>query len=176
MRVGIGRLRYYREFHIRGPSNSDSDSKLREYVAKAPIVHQPSWRRLAETVKEDKMSNRLKEEIKRASISQADHVAKIEEEIQEEMAKALGITGSKCKYFFKVLEDANSRCEELENQDASFDERLRAVQEYNQLREMAENARTELVIHRQAIGFSWRNQKLVEEEFPLRSKRSRPTE
>lgn len=42
-----------------------------------------------------------------------------------------------------------------------------AVKLFNEVRQFAEDTRTELIIHRQAIGLTWRNQKIVEEEFPL---------
>ena len=57
----------------------------------------------------------------------------------------------------------------VQSRSVSKEQHRIAVKEFNEVRQFAENARTELIIHRQAIGLTWRNQKIVEEEFPLPS-------
>jgi len=55
----------------------------------------------------------------------------------------------------------------LQARSDSKEQHRAAVKLFNDVRQFAENARTELIIHRQAIGLTWRNQSIVEEEFPL---------
>lgn len=155
---------------------NSSESKLRQYVGRAPsaIGKEPSWRRLAEAIKCENVETRFKDEVRVRISNPADHVAKIEEEIQEEMAKALGSTGAKCRYYFSLLANIDEECRCAEANGESLDIRIGKVRKFNEVRLLAEAARSELIIHRQAIGFTWRNQKIVEEEFPLPLKKPIP--
>ena len=147
--------------------SSSDDSKLLEYIAKPPSKSEPAWSRLANKIKssdEDRIVQKFEMNINDIC-DRRDHVAKIEDELREEMAKALGKTGRKCVYAFDLLRKAEQQCINARNRPS--EEYQYAVKTYNEVREFAENARTELIIHRQAIGLTWRNQKIVEEEFPL---------
>mmetsp|Transcript_7495 Transcript_7495/g.9784 ORF Transcript_7495/g.9784 Transcript_7495/m.9784 type:complete len:127 (+) Transcript_7495:333-713(+) len=97
-------------------------------------------------------------------------ILQLQDEVQEEMAAALGRTGYKLLDALKQLEEAQaelnehlaeSKGKENESQLAEF------VNKYNSCREAAVSARWELLIHRQAVGFRFQNQKYVETKYPI---------
>ena len=100
-------------------------------------------------------------------------------ELQEEMAVALGKTGDKCVYYFKLLDRAHEeyliKTDGDEKHCYSLEERIVAVQTFNVIRQEADAARRNLIIHRQAIGFYWNNHKIIENQFPLPPKLKEPT-
>lgn len=141
---------------------SSSGSKLYEYVAKAPTQEASSpWKRLAEQIKDGGDSIYL------ARLSQSydkrDHIEKIEDEIREEMAQALGRAGSKCDYMFLLLERLGKQYDEATD---VLTKRELAVK-FNSQRDIAMKAREDLAIHRQAAGLRVKNQHIVEEFWPL---------
>ena len=160
-----------------------ASSKLLEYCARPPRKQEPSWRTLASKLKESETSSddsAGKEYIDKKLkpfYDVSDSIAKLEDELQEEMAVALGKTGDKTVYYYKLHERAHAQYLRLsdENNRASLEERLKACRTFNALRTEAENARRNLIIHRQAIGFYWRNHHIVEEKFPLIPKVVEPT-
>lgn len=206
-----------------------STSKLYEYVAKPPSKSVPSWRRLAMGIKQEHgMINATSTTTatEASTVSNGDNDASneyveklrklydpnqefslLEDELREEMAQALGKTGSKCEYFFLLMQIAGKECDEIftefggeqyrimcddknsnnfssthssaNNLDAAVADanniqtnamikaKQQAVDKFNQSRRKAIEARAELVIHRQSIGLIWRNQQIVEEQYPL---------
>ena len=122
-----------------------------------------------------------------------DSIPKLEEEIQGEIAFALGKTGTKCTLIFRSLRALDAKI------TASRDDKEKEflIHEFNEVRLVAHGARRDLVIdgtkissyyflhldlrtayffpnqviHRQACGFTWHNQKLIEEEFPIPPKK-----
>eukprot|EP00600_Ochromonadales_sp_CCMP1393_P005893 CAMPEP_0174963256 /NCGR_PEP_ID=MMETSP0004_2-20121128/5230_1 /TAXON_ID=420556 /ORGANISM="Ochromonas sp., Strain CCMP1393" /LENGTH=108 /DNA_ID=CAMNT_0016211863 /DNA_START=296 /DNA_END=619 /DNA_ORIENTATION=+ len=84
------------------------------------------------------------------------HIESLEDELREEMAQALGRTGSKCDYLFYLMEKEGQKCEEVLMNCASVEqEKQQAVHAYNLAREEAIQARAELIIHRQSVGLVW---------------------
>ena len=169
-------------FHKRG-SSSDGPSKLAAYAVKPPKTEQPSWRRLAEAIQnQDGVAH---ESIYAARLMAGkdprDNVEKIEEEIQEEMAAALGKSGGKCDYHFYILERQGWACDNsaklleqavVEGKDEPTLAGLKlalevACNEFNSLRKTAESARRDLMIHRQAVGFTTGNHEFVHSKWPL---------
>ena len=70
-----------------------------------------------------------------------DSIPKLEEEIQGEIANALSKTGTKCTFLFRTLEALESQIA------ASIDEcsKEELIQEFNEVRELAREARRDLV-------------------------------
>lgn len=219
--------------------STDSGPSLSSYVAKAPTKDLPSWKRLAELIKDGDADSPIVDSVYMARLRTThdvrDHVEKIEEEILEEMASALGRTGDKCNYHFLLLEQQGIKCDQamkvvyeevlklkafsvcqLKEQckslnlpisgtkftlirnimnpikkkktknaqvtssepnshnkkfKTSYDLLVEEVSEFNRLRHEAENARRELIIHRQAIGFQTGNYSAIEKAWPLPSRR-----
>ena len=154
-------------------------SKLLEYCARPPRKQEPSWRNLASKLKHgasfDDASKDHIEKIK-PQFDVSDSLAKLEEELQEEMAVALGKTGDKCVYYFKLLDRAHEEyLMKKDEKHCSLEERVVAAQTFNVIRQEADAARRNLIIHRQAIGFYWNNHKIIENQFPLPPKLKEPT-
>ena len=91
------------------------------------------------------------------------HVEKLEEELLEEMAEALGRTVSRCDHAFAMLDVAMA--EYAAAQSAS--EQESALRSLVMLRREAMERRTALMIHRQALGFRIRNEAEVRRFYPL---------
>mmetsp|Transcript_974 Transcript_974/g.1553 ORF Transcript_974/g.1553 Transcript_974/m.1553 type:complete len:214 (+) Transcript_974:229-870(+) len=103
----------------------------------------------------------------------------LQQEVQEEMAAALGRTGSQLTNAINVANEAHSefrmvsdrydRCVE-KGQEPGVElktELLEYARNFNRLRKCAETARIDLIVHRQAVGFSFNNYKIVLDSFPL---------
>lgn len=74
---------------------------------------------------------------------------RLEAEIRAEVASALGRTGAKVDLAFLQLEVARRDLDQASTPEA----RARAVERFNARRSQAEEARLELRIHREAVGF-----------------------
>lgn len=133
------------------------------YAAKPPQKEQPAWKRLAAMIQDDQGGH--SESVYAARLRVAhdpkDHVEKIEEEIMEEMAGALGRTADKANYKFLLLERQAHCVDKLIASKAANEELESAISSFNTLRADADNARRELMIHRQACGFSTGNHQIV---------------
>jgi hypothetical protein len=149
---------------------------------KPPKEDQTSWKRLAEQIKQEKKSGEPQSEYLdriRGSYDVNDHVLKIEEEVIQEIASSLGRTGDKCNYKFYVMEAQGRMCDDVNAQarrnpgDPAIQAALEAtVSEFNRMRKEAEEARKDLIIHRQAVGFQTSNHAAVYEKWPLPARRA----
>jgi len=101
----------------------------------------------------------------RARLDPSEAVARLETEIVQEMAQALGRTGDRLNYALLRLELAARAIDEAPDEGARAD-RIRA---FNALRVEALEARRNLLIHREAIGI--RRNKLLDELYPIPPKR-----
>mmetsp|Transcript_13471 Transcript_13471/g.43880 ORF Transcript_13471/g.43880 Transcript_13471/m.43880 type:complete len:138 (+) Transcript_13471:293-706(+) len=126
-----------------------------------PRREPPAWRRLAEQLKDEGCDSLYLDRLSRSFDVQS-HVEKLEEEIAEEMARALANTAAKANYQFAVLDHLKSKA--LLSRDPS------AVKDFNDQRDICIKARHELVIHRQALGFKTNNHRAVESHFPIPDK------
>lgn len=100
----------------------------------------------------------------RARLDPSEAVARLEAEIVQEMAQALGRTGDRLNYALLRLELAARAIDEAD--EGARAERIRA---FNALRVEALDARRNLLIHREAIGI--RRNKLLDELYPIPPKR-----
>jgi hypothetical protein len=101
----------------------------------------------------------------RARLDPSEAVARLETEIVQEMAHALGRTGDRLNYALLRLELAARAIDEAPDEDARADR----IRTFNALRSEALDARRNLLIHREAIGI--RRNKLLDELYPIPPKR-----
>ena len=175
-------LQQRRCFFQKRKASPSSDTSLASYVAKAPTKGEPAWKRMAQQIKDgggDIGPQEADESVYaarlRASHDHRDAVEKIEDELMEEMAGALGRSGIKCDLHFLLLERQGKLCDELgvKAREAHTGQVAlqESVAEFNRLRREAEGARRDLIIHRQAVGFQQANYTFVESKWPLPPKR-----
>lgn len=145
-----------------------SFEKLLEYTVNVPVSRPaPVWNRLANKIKdvdlETTFSDQNHLEKLRVSHDPCDTISKLEEELVEEMANALGKTGRKCAELFKVLDRLQAK---YDGSSMRLEKNVLAVQ-FNEVRKLAESARRDLIIHRQCCGFTWQNHHIIMKEYPL---------
>ena len=144
----------YRSFISFGRGGSyGSDDKFASYVAKPPQTKkEPAWHRLAKDIKNFDADNLTAAQVRhlgeiRKGYDPHDTIPKLEEEIQGEIAYALSKTGSKVTMLFRELHKLD---EAIEN--AYGEEKAKLIDLFNEVRQMAYDARRDLIIHRQAVG------------------------
>lgn len=147
-----------------------------------------SWERGAKLVKATDKTNKYLDHI-RESHDPSLHLKTLEDELKGTMSKALGNQGEKVLKLLQnlhqeraryedilalhhksALKQGNSSDNELNLDNLTSDEKLSLftiVQKHNRLRTDALNARWELLVHRQAVGFITNNHKFVHEKFPV---------
>ena len=136
-----------------GGGGYGSDDKFASYVAKPPQTKkEPAWHRLAKDIKNFDTDNLTAAKVRhlseiRKSYDPHDTIPKLEEEIQGEIAYALSKTGSKVTILFRELKKLD---EAIEN--AYGEEKAKLIDLFNEVRQMAYDARRDLIIHRQAVG------------------------
>ncbi len=96
-----------------------------------------------------------------------DGVDKTQEEIVEEMAKALGHSGDLLEYILKRLDALDRELKMTEDVQAYN----AMVEEFNSLRRQAVSRREMLMIHREAIGV--RKHRYVEICYPIPGKKAK---
>eukprot|EP00924_Labyrinthula_sp_SR-Ha-C_P013495 snap_masked-scaffold_5-processed-gene-4.14-mRNA-1 protein AED:1.00 eAED:1.00 QI:0/0/0/0/1/1/2/0/217 len=96
----------------------------------------------------------------------------LEDELVEEVAASLGRSGDKLKLSFQEMHEAhNEVLEFLNSNDLNCPVIKRELNvligKYSTKRSQAEVARWELIIHRQSIGFRYKNVEIIEKTYPL---------
>ena len=141
--------------------------RSRQFASSSSSSLTKSWERNARLVKNTDVTNNYLEHI-RETHDPALHVKTLEDEIRGTMGKALGKQGEKVLYFMRLMEQERVRHESLQsNDDDNGDDRLECVRLHNQYRREAVQARWELMVHRQAVGFIVNNHRFVHEKFPI---------
>ena len=155
-------------------------SKLLEYVARPPKKQESTWRTLAQKLQqapnlatpEGKHVDKLK---KQGVYSVEDTIGKLEEELQEEMAQALGRTGDKLQYIYKLMKLAENNYHEAVEKGEEVAYRQAAAEAFNTIREEVDTRRRDLIIQRQAVGFYWRNHHIITDHYPIPNRIRVPT-
>jgi len=133
------------------------------------------WERSAKLVKNISVNNQYLEHI-RESHDPSLQLKTIEDELKGTIGKALGKAGEKvnravqCMHEQKYLyHQCLQKYQESGNDNDSMkqEEITTIVSRYNEYRKQAIQARWELTVHRQAIGFTVNNQKTVAEIFHI---------
>ena len=127
-------------------------------------MREAPWTRLVRELKDTGFESPYLDRL-RARLDPAEAMSRLETEIVQEMAQALGRTEDKLNYALLRLELAGREV------DAAPDEAERAarVRTFNARRAEALDARRNLVIHREAIGI--RRNKVLEDLYPVPPKR-----
>lgn len=136
-----------------------------------PSTPTKSWERGAKLVKNTDQSNQYLEHI-RQTHDPAMHVKTIEDELKGTMGKALGKQGEKILRFVRAMAQERKRYDELlrddtKNARSPSEEMKNVVKRYNDMRREAMQARWELLVHRQAVGFIVDNHNTVAKSFPI---------
>ena len=150
-------------------------SKLLEYVARAPKKHEATWSTLAKKLKgrtdvvspDGKHVDKLK---KQGVYSVEDSIGKLEEELQEEMAYALGRTGDKLEHAYQLMQLSHERYHLAVENKEELAKRQLAAETFNTLRIEADRRRRDLIIQRQAVGFTGEITKLLQISIPFQTK------
>ena len=148
-----GIARYFTaHFSTKGPNNTNNLK---------------SWERGARLVKDTRVENTYLEHI-RASHDPSLHVKTIEDELKGTIGKALGKQGDKVKTYLKAMDQARQQYELLLRDHEITDQKVvETAKKYNAYRKSCLHARWELLVHRQAVGFTVGNHKHVVETFPI---------
>ena len=127
-------------------------------------MREAPWSRLVRELKDTGYESPYLDRL-RARLDPAEAVARLETEIVQEMAQALGRTEDKLNYALLRLELAARAI------DAAPDELVRyeRVREFNTLRQEAIEARRNLQIHREAIGI--RRNRMLDDLYPIPPRR-----
>ncbi|MBM4242259.1 MAG: hypothetical protein FJ148_00360 [Deltaproteobacteria bacterium] len=127
-------------------------------------MREAPWSRLVRELKDTGYESPYLDRL-RARLDPAEAVARLETEIVQEMAQALGRTEDKLDYALLRLELAARAI------DAAPDELVRyeRVREFNTLRQEAIEARRNLQIHREAIGI--RRNRMLDDLYPIPPRR-----
>ena len=127
-------------------------------------MREAPWTKLVRELKDNGYESPYLDRL-RARLDPAEAIARLETEIVQEMAQALGRTEDKLNHALLRLELAGRKV------DAAPDASTRAarVLASNLLRAEAIEARRDLVIHREAIGI--RRNRILEEIYPIPPRR-----
>jgi hypothetical protein len=136
------------------------------YRATAPIPEVKSWESGARMVKNTTVENKYMEHI-RAVHDPSMHVKTIEDELKGTIGKALGKQGQKVLSFMHRIEEERQKYEDLREQQAPASKITACAIEHNSFRKQGIQARWELLVHRQAVGFITNNHKFVMDKFPI---------
>mmetsp|Transcript_2837 Transcript_2837/g.5910 ORF Transcript_2837/g.5910 Transcript_2837/m.5910 type:complete len:249 (-) Transcript_2837:728-1474(-) len=128
-----------------------------------------SWERSASLVKNTDVKGDYVEHIRNIH-DPSQHIKTLEEEIMGAMGQALGKQDVKVAAAINAMEKELNLYTSLVNEDADGKESASAnesARRYNRLREDAKKLRWELLVHRQAIGFTVQNHKVVHDMYPI---------
>ena len=156
-----------------------------------PSKPSKSWERGAKLVKNTKVENQYLDHI-RDLHDPSLHLKTIEDELKGTIGKALGKQGEKILRFLKLMEEERQKHNEILYQiqqertqqhegstsfnsstaaaaAAGHNEKLliECITKHNEYRSKAIQARWELTVHRQAVGFIVNNHKFVQDKFPI---------
>ncbi len=137
------------------------------YSAKPPSAQLKSWESGARTVQNPKLENKYLEHIRDVH-DPSQHLKTIEDELKGTIGKALGKQAQKIHMYAKLMDQERQKYEDL-LANASDDQH--AINEcainHNNWRKDCLHARWELIVHRQAVGFTVGNHKYVQDNFPV---------
>lgn len=133
------------------------------------------WERQAVVVKDTENEKSKYLETIRAEHDPSLHLKTIEDELLGTIGKALGKQGDKIAYAMHCMKKEYTKYEQILQQiqqnnttNPTLQKQLIAIAEqYNNYRKNAIQARWELLVHRQACGFTVNNHKVVYENYPI---------
>ena len=140
----------------------------------SPLVQGPaqalkSWESGARLVKNAPVENQYLEQIRQIH-DPSMHLKTIEDELKGTIGRALGKQGEKVNIFLRAMEQEKREYHRLvDNERREYGDALvvEAVDKFNSYRKEAIQARWELIVHRQAVGFTVDNQSFIMTKFPI---------
>jgi hypothetical protein len=127
-------------------------------------VREAPWSRLVRELKDTGYESPYLDRL-RARLDPSEAVSRLETEIVQEMAQALGRTEDKLNYALLRLELAARAIDTATDALVRYDR----VKEFNALRDEAIDARRNLQIHREAIGI--RRNRMLDDLYPIPPRR-----
>lgn len=126
-----------------------------------------SWERSAKLVKNTNgASNKYLDRVRSEVVDPALQLKTIEDELCQAIGKALGRQGEKVLSAIREMGEERARYLKCV-QDRCYDEAVDCAQRHNEARKRAVQARWELLVHRQAVGFTVDNHSVVHTTFPI---------
>lgn len=137
------------------------------YSAKAPSRQLKSWESGAKLVQNTTVENKYLEHIREVH-DPSQHLKTIEDELKGTIGKALGKQAQKIQMYAKLMDEERQKYDKLMEQESTDFHKLNEhAKTHNQWRKDCLHARWELIVHRQAVGFTVGNHKFVMEKFPV---------
>lgn len=159
---------------VRWYTSKSNNNRISHQVT-GPTEKLKSWQSGARLVKNTNVENQYLEHI-RDLHDPSMHLKTIEDELKGTIGKALGKQGQKILMYARLMNQEREKYDklllqkkEMPNQyDGSFAVDLRKIaKQHNEWRKECLQARWELIVHRQAVGFIVDNHKYVTETFPI---------
>ncbi|KAL7447110.1 hypothetical protein ACHAXM_011125 [Skeletonema potamos] len=133
----------------------------------SPTSKEKTWERSAKLVKNsDIKNNPYLDKIRSETVDPALQIKTIEDELCGAIGKALGRQGEKILNAMREMNDHKLRYEESLSEEL-FHEAIDSANRHNEARERAIKARWELLVHRQAVGFTVENHSYVHNAFRI---------
>ncbi|KAL3803234.1 hypothetical protein ACHAWO_005591 [Cyclotella atomus] len=125
-----------------------------------------TWERSAKRVKDTDVTDPYLDKIRAETVDSALQLKTIEDELCGAIGKALGKQGDKVLAAIRDMTNEHMRYTEcIESRE--FNAALEFANRHNEARKRAIKARWELLVHRQAVGFTVDNHSVVHETFPI---------
>ncbi|KAL7455341.1 hypothetical protein ACHAWC_010475, partial [Mediolabrus comicus] len=125
-----------------------------------------TWERSAKLVKNTDTSNKYLEHIRSEVVDPSLQLKTIEDELCGAIGKALGKQGEKILHAMREMNEHKLRYQQLLSEE-SFQAASDSAHRYNEARQRAIKARWELLVHRQAVGFTVGNHSYVYKTFHI---------
>jgi len=125
------------------------------------------WNKLAADLREHGVESRYLARIE-ARVTPEEQLDKLQREIAEEMAGALGRSGDKVDLALAELELHKARYDRALREGKSREECAALAAAFNAQRSVAQKRLRELLIHREALGF--RRNQILNELYPIPAK------
>jgi len=145
---------------------SSSFSTSSSQSPKTPTKPASSWERSAKLVKKTDVTNPYLDRVRAEVVDPALQLKTIEDELCGAIGKALGRQGEKVLFAIREMKNEHSRYLEC-LRERSFEGAVRSARRHNDARERAIKVRWELLVHRQAVGFTVDNHSVVHKTFPI---------
>ncbi|EJK49992.1 hypothetical protein THAOC_31078 [Thalassiosira oceanica] len=125
-----------------------------------------TWERSAKMVKNTDVTNPYLERVRSEVVDPALQLKTIEDELCGAIGKALGRQGDKILFAIREMQQELDLHERL-SREGQLKKADGVAARYNKARSRAIEARWELLVHRQAVGFTVDNHSVVHSMFPI---------
>lgn len=136
------------------------------FSSKATNTESTTQQRSAKMVKNTDITNQYLDQVRAEVVDPALQLKTIEDELMGTIGKALGKQGE--KVLFAIREMKQHMKEYTKHiEEKSYNEAFQSAQMYNNARTKAIKVRWELLVHRQAVGFTVNNHSVVHETYNI---------